>query len=112
MEVNLEQFTLIIQLCKLDSEPVRTIFKDTKSQINPQISFPVWGEIYRRIREEDYPNLVPPSDPNRRNVDDIVFINIRRFFLHIVVARTPIITCSKTVTMGNYPHKCWYYNYH
>jgi hypothetical protein len=32
-----------------------------------------------------------------RNVDDIVFSNIRRSHLHTIVARTPVMPCSKDI---------------
>jgi hypothetical protein len=60
-----------------------------------QIPFSRWGELYRRLYEEDYANVIPPSDPQMRNVDELVFINIRKSHLHYVATRTLIMPCSK-----------------
>jgi hypothetical protein len=76
---------------------VRPIFKDTKVVISPQETFLGWGYIYiyiyiyRKFMEEDYLDVIPPSDLATINIDSFVFSNIRRSHLHIVVSRTPVM---------------------
>jgi hypothetical protein len=52
------------------------IFKDTKVLVNVQITFTQWGEIYRKIREDEYHYIFHLSYPKIMNYDDMVFINI------------------------------------
>jgi hypothetical protein len=94
VEATLEQFTPIIRLSKLEIELMCPMFKNTKALINAQIPFPGWGEVYKIFREEDYLDIVPPSDLSMRNIDDLVFINIRRSHLHTIATRTLVMPCS------------------
>jgi len=73
------------------------IFKDTKALANVQITFAQWGEICRKIREDEYDYIVPLSYQKFMNDDDMVFINIRLSHLHTIIARTRIIPCSKSI---------------
>jgi hypothetical protein len=38
---------------------------------------PHWGEIFKKISREEFPEYIPHSDPDMRNLDDEVFPNIR-----------------------------------
>jgi hypothetical protein len=77
-------------------EPMRPVFRDTATNSGLE-SFPGWGEIYRRLKDEDYPQVVPPADPDDRDIDDHVFPNIRAAHLHIVGARTAVLPCSEII---------------
>jgi hypothetical protein len=71
-------------------EPIKPIFKDTKTSISSQ-DFTEWGEIFIRFKEGDYPIVILPSDPCDKYIDVHVFPNIRKYHLHNVVYRTPMI---------------------
>jgi hypothetical protein len=76
---------------------VRNIFKDTKAIIIPQANFKVWGDIYRKLGEEYYLDVIFPSDPSITNIDDFVFANIRRCHLHTIVAKTFVMHYYKAI---------------
>jgi hypothetical protein len=97
METTPKQYTLGIKLEKTNIELVRPIFKDIEALISPQATFPRWGDIYSKFREEDYLDVIPPSDPSIRNIDEFVFSNIRRSHLHIAVVRIPVMPYSKAI---------------
>jgi hypothetical protein len=63
---------MVIQIPKPELEPLRPIFKDIDAITGSQLPFPGWGELYRIFQIEDNPNVVPPSDPEMRGVDDMV----------------------------------------
>jgi hypothetical protein len=58
---------------------------------------PHWGDIFNKINQEDYPEFTPHSDPDVRILDDQVFPNIRRSYLHMVACRTPVLPCIETL---------------
>jgi len=64
---------------------------------NYQIPFPGWDEVYRIFREEDYVDIVPPSDSAMRNTNDFVFTNIRRSHLHNFSSRTLAMPYSNAI---------------
>jgi hypothetical protein len=51
---------------------------------------PHWGDLFNKIRREEYPEYIPHSDPDMRVLDDQVFPNIRRSYLNMVVSKTLI----------------------
>jgi len=65
--------------------------------INAKIHFPRWSEVYRRFKEHEYHDIVPPSDPTMRNTNDLEFTNIKRCHLHTIATRTPIMPCLEDI---------------
>jgi hypothetical protein len=52
------------------------------------------NELYQKLYSDDYPDVIPHSDPTIKEVDDKVLINIRKYCLHFVLIRTLVILCS------------------
>jgi hypothetical protein len=84
-------------------------FGDTEARIGSKTTLPHWGELFKKIRREEYPKYIPHSDPYVRVLDDEVFPNIRRSYLHMVARRTPVfpyIELLKWLIDHTYTHKC------
>jgi hypothetical protein len=72
-------------------------FGDTEASTRSKVMLPHWGDIFNKINQEDYPEFTPHSDPDVRILDDQVFPNIRRSYLHMVACRTPVFPCIETL---------------
>jgi hypothetical protein len=105
VETSLE-YVLVIQIPTPEEEPLRPIFKDTEditgAQIpfpgwGAQIPFPGWGDLYKIIHTKEYLGIIPQSDSNIRQADDMVFINIIKYCLHFVAVRMSIMSCSEAI---------------
>jgi hypothetical protein len=73
------------------------------------MALPQWGELFNKINCEEYLEYIPHSDPYVRVLDNEVFPNIRRSYLHMVVRRTPIFPCievPKCLIEHTDTHKC------
>jgi hypothetical protein len=57
------------------------------------VVLPHRGELFKEINWGEFPKYVPHSDPNVRALNDELFLNIRRSYLHMVARRTPIFPC-------------------
>jgi hypothetical protein len=57
-------------------------FNDTETNTRSKIVLPHWGDLYSKIIHKDYPDFTPHSNLNVRILDDQVFPNIRRSYLH------------------------------
>jgi hypothetical protein len=68
-------------------------FGDTEASTGSKMVLPQWGDLFNKISREEYPEYVPHSDPNVRVLDNQVFSNIRRSYIHMVESRTPIFPC-------------------
>jgi hypothetical protein len=68
-------------------------FGDTEASIGTKAVFPHWGEIFQKIKREEFPEYTPHNDPDMRKLDDEVFLNIQRSYLHMVARRTPVFPC-------------------
>jgi hypothetical protein len=64
-------------------------FGDTEASTGSKATLPHWGELFKKISQEEYPEYIPHNDPDVRALDDEVFLNIRRSYLHMVARRTP-----------------------
>jgi hypothetical protein len=68
-------------------------FGDTEASTGTKVVLPHWGELFKKISQEEFLEYVPHSDPDVRVLDDEVFLNIRRSYLHMVASRTPVFPC-------------------
>jgi hypothetical protein len=66
------------------------VFGDTEASTGSKVMLPQWGDLFNRINQEEYPEYIPHNDPDVRALDDQVFPNIRRSYLHMVACRTPV----------------------
>jgi hypothetical protein len=84
-------------------------FGDTDASTRSKMALPHWGEIFNKISREEYLEYIPHSDPDVRVLDDEVFLNIRRSYLHMVASKTPIfpsIEVLKWFINHTDTHKC------
>jgi hypothetical protein len=72
-------------------------FGDTEASTGSKVMLPHWGDLFNKINQEDYPEFTPHNDPDVRILDDQVFPNIRRSYLHMVACRTPVFPCIETL---------------
>jgi hypothetical protein len=72
-------------------------FGDTKATTWSNMMLSQWGDLLKRINQEDYLEFIPHNDPDVRALDDQVFPNIRRSCLHMIAFRTPIFPCIETL---------------
>jgi hypothetical protein len=70
-------------------------FDNTKASTGSKVVIPHWGDLYRKINQEDYPGFTPHSNPDIRILDDQVFPNINRSYLNRMDFRTPVLPCIK-----------------
>jgi hypothetical protein len=77
--------------------PQPPVFGDTKESTRSKATLPQWGDIFNKISQEEYPEYIPHNIPDVRELDDQVFPNIRRSYLHMVASRTPIFPCIKVL---------------
>jgi hypothetical protein len=68
-------------------------FGDTEASTGSKMTLPHWGELFKKISREEYPEYIPHSDPDVRALDDEVFPNIWWSYLHMVASRTPVFPC-------------------
>jgi hypothetical protein len=72
-------------------------FCDTEISTRSKMVLPHWGDLYRKISQEDYPDFTPQRNPDVIMLDDQVFSNITRSYLHRVACRTLVFPCIKTL---------------
>jgi hypothetical protein len=70
-------------------------FDYTKERIGSKVVLPHWGDLYRKISQEDYLEFTPHNNPNVRILDDQVLLNIKRSYLHKVAFWTLVLPCIK-----------------
>jgi len=46
------------------------VFGDIEIATGSKIILPQWGDIFRKINWEDYPECIPHNDPDVRALDD------------------------------------------
>jgi hypothetical protein len=68
-------------------------FGDTEASMRTKVVLPHWGELFNKISWEEFSEYIMHSDPDMRKLDDEVFLNIRRSYLHMVASRTPMFPC-------------------
>jgi hypothetical protein len=51
-------------------------FGDTEASTGTKAVLPHWGELFKKISREEFPEYIPHSDPDVRALDDEVFLNI------------------------------------
>ena len=59
-------------------------FGDTEASNGSKAMLPHWGGLFKKMNQEDYPDFTPNNDLDVRILDDQVFPNIRRSYLHMV----------------------------
>jgi hypothetical protein len=68
-------------------------FGDTEASTGTKATLPHWGELFKKISWEKFPEYILHSHPDVRNLNDEVFLNIRRSYLHMVANKTPVSPC-------------------
>ena len=63
-------------------------FGDIEASTRTKAVLPHWGELFKNINWEEFLEYVLHSDPVIRALDDEVFTNIQRSYLHMVASRT------------------------
>jgi hypothetical protein len=63
-------------------------FGDTEENTGGKAVLPHWGELFKKISREEFLEYILHNDPDMRKLDDEVFPNIRRSYLHMVARRT------------------------
>jgi hypothetical protein len=84
-------------------------FWDIEVNIGTKTIFPCWEDLFKKIKHEEFSEYAPHSDPNTRKLDDEVFVNIRKSYLHMVVSRTlvfPFIELFKWLIDHTDAQKC------
>jgi hypothetical protein len=84
-------------------------FGDTEVNIGTKTTFPRWEDLFKEIKHEEFPEYAPHSDPHTRKLDDEVFVNIHKAYLHMVVSRTLVFPCIellKWLIDHSDAHKC------
>jgi hypothetical protein len=79
-------------------------FGDTEASTRSKVALPQWGDLFNRISREEYPEYIPHNDPDVRVLDDQVFPNIRRSYLHMVARRTPCFPLHRGPEVAHRPH--------
>jgi len=90
-ELELEIIEKVINFPKSDNEHLKLIFGDIENPIPKDKSLPKWGDIFGRFKEGNYPDIVPLSNPSRRNFNVLVYQNIKNLRLHSIAARAPVL---------------------
>jgi hypothetical protein len=70
-------------------------FRDTKASTGFKVLLLHWGDMYSKIIQEDYSKFTPHNNPDVKILDDQVFPNIKRSYMHRVACRTPVLPCIK-----------------
>jgi hypothetical protein len=67
-------------------------FGDTEVNIGTKTIFSRWEYMFKKIKQsplpEEFPEYALHSDPDTRKLDDEVFVNICKAYLHMVASRT------------------------
>jgi hypothetical protein len=85
----------IIKTITKESFTQPSAFGDTEANIGTKTTFPQWEDIFKEIKHEEFPEYAPHSDPHTRKLDDEVFVNIHKAYLHMVASRNLIFPCIK-----------------
>ena len=73
------------------------VFGDIEANIGSKVMLPQWGDLFNRISREECPECIPHNDPDVRALDDQVFPNISRSYLHMVSFRTLVFPCIEVL---------------
>jgi hypothetical protein len=73
------------------------MFNDTETSTRSKMVVPHWGDLYRKMIQEDYQEFTPQNNSKIIILDDQVFPNIRRSYLHRVSFRTPVLPCIENL---------------
>jgi hypothetical protein len=73
------------------SQPL--MFDDTEASTGSKMVLPHWRDLYIKISQEDYPKFTPQNNLDVIILDDQVFPNIKRSYLHRVACWTPVFPC-------------------
>jgi hypothetical protein len=49
---------------------------DIKESIGTKAVLPHWGELFQKIKWEEFPEYTPHNDPDMRKLDEEFFLNI------------------------------------
>jgi hypothetical protein len=65
-------------------------FGDIEASAGTKETLPHWEELFKKISREKFRKYIPHSEPDVRNLDDEVFSNIQRSYLHMVARRNMV----------------------
>lgn len=82
---------------KLDYEKTKFTFIGTTIIIDRHKSLPIWEEIFRNFDAYIFPDISPLSYPEKKNYDDKVYVNNKRYKLHMIASRPPIFPCIEVI---------------
>jgi hypothetical protein len=68
-------------------------FGDTEANVGTKTTFSQWEDLFKEIKHEEFPEYASHSDPDTRKLDDEVFINIHKAYLHIMASETLVFPC-------------------
>jgi hypothetical protein len=68
-------------------------FGDTEENTGGKAVLRDWGELFKKISREEFSEYIPHNDLDMRKLDDEVFLNIRRSYLHMVASITLFFPC-------------------
>ena len=51
-------------------------FGDTEESVGTKEVFPHWGELFQKIKWEEFPEYIPLNDPDMIKLDDEVLSNV------------------------------------
>jgi hypothetical protein len=84
-------------------------FGDIEANIGTKTIFPRWEDLFKKIKHEEFSEYAPHSDLDTRKLNDEVFVNIRKDYLHMVARRDlvfPFIELLKWLIDHTDSHKC------
>jgi hypothetical protein len=84
-------------------------FGDIEENIGTKTTFPRWEDLFKEIKHKEFPEYALYRDLDMRKLDDEVFINKHKDYLHMMVIRTPVfpfIEILKWLIDHNDAHKC------
>jgi hypothetical protein len=70
-----------------------TTFGDTEENTGTKVVLPHWGELFKKINREEFLEYISHNDPDMRKLDDEIFLNIQRLYLHMVASITLVFPC-------------------
>jgi hypothetical protein len=87
------KLALIIEMITKEAFTQPLAFGDTKKNIRTKTTFLQWEELFKEIKHEEFPEYSPHNNPDTRKLDDEVFVNIHKAYLHMVASMTLVFPC-------------------
>jgi hypothetical protein len=62
-----------------------------------QVPIPVWNDLFIKFKDQEYLESTPHNNLELREVDDSMFLYIRRSRLHSIASRAPFMPCVELI---------------